>query len=232
MKKYQKHIMQLFLLLLIFINISYMAEAEGENFGISLDCLDSCKEKNIDYSEDIIFVLTISNNFDYWVSLGSENNINPQSTFLIKVENINLKETNSESHKDILGKRVFLKPRSELKIYIPFDKYNTLGKDNRLGEWQIYPELKIENVKFYKNPFELKDLPYSETQYLKINPTTKGNLLKFITIKPETEIQNENSENILNQGTKETIKEYITEIIVGVISLVSAGIILHNIKKR
>ncbi len=129
----QKKLVYVALLFLMFFNIVNIARGE-EQFGITLDCLESCKDKKIDSSKDIMLVLTIKNNLDYWVSIGQERNINYQSIFSINIENSNLPAGKSiEYHEDLLGKRILIKPKAELQMYVPFDTYNQLDMDKRLG---------------------------------------------------------------------------------------------------
>ncbi len=232
--KFRGYITILFLLL-AYINIVHIVHAEEEQFGITLDCFDSCKDKTIDSSKDIMLVLTIKNNLDYWVSIGEENNINVQSVFHMDVQNDNLQGDYSQqagkrsvSYDDILGKRFFIEPKSELQVYVPFDTYNQLGKDNRLGDWRIYPELQIHNsyndvyanVKFYNNSFDSTPTPlYSNGQSFTINSPIKGNVLEFKTIKPETEVQVEKPNTVVPEGLLNYANNFIN-------SRLGAGIIL------
>ncbi len=204
-------------LLLVYFDIVPIARADDQYFGISLDCLDSCKDKSVDSSNDIMLVLKITNNLDYWVSIGDADNINPQSVFRMNVENANLQTDNYlqpagnkvETHQDLLAKGVFIKPKADVEIYIPFDTYNKLGKDNRLGDWKISPELQINNnpysysysnINFYNTTFESKPIPltYSNGQSFTIKSPIKGNVLEFKVVKPEIQVQGENSSAIPN----------------------------------
>ncbi len=221
-------------LLLAYFNIVTIVRADDQFFGISLDCFDSCKDKTIDSSKDIMLVLTIKNNLDYWVSIGDENNINTQYLFSMNVENINLQDTNYlqngkrvESHNDFLGKRFFIKPKTELQVYIPFDTYNQFGKDNRLGDWKIIPELQINNiysVYFYNNPFESKSTPlYSNGQSFTISSPVIGNILEFKAIKPEIQIQGDNSSMIPSQEEKSNAIP--TGFVVSIITVILGAIL-------
>lgn len=177
-------------LLLVSVNVIY---AEEEQFGITLDCYESCDDKKIGYSKDIMFVLTIKNKLNYWISIGSESELGG-ADFHITVENINLKNgKGSETYNDFLGKKFFIKPKSELRVYIPFNIYNKIEKDNRLGEWKIYPQLIINDVKFYEDPFELKETPliYVDRTSFTIHSPVKGNVLEFKAVKPEVEVTGE-----------------------------------------
>jgi hypothetical protein len=247
----QKRMVCIAVLFFMFFNIVHIVNAEEEQFGITLDCFDSCKDKTIDSSKDIMLVLTIKNNFDYWVSIGEENNNNVQSVFHMDIENNNLQGDYSQqagkrsvSYDDILGKRFLIKPKSELQIYVPFDTYNQLGKDNRLGDWKIYPELRINNkyndvyanVNFYNNPFDSKPRPLNyningQTQYTVTSPI-KGNVLEFKTVKQETIVQVEKSNTVVPEGLLENLyKDYIKEIIAGVAIIVIGYVITTRLPK-
>lgn len=182
------HVAVLFLIL-IFIQIGYIASAEEEYFGFSLDCVDSCKDGKIDYSKDIIFLLTIKNNFNNWVAI--EGGFDGTS-LRIDVENIKLSNNGKAYEKYNIGQSVFIKPKDELKVYIPFKIYNEIDKDNRLGDWKIIPQILFGNAKFYNAPFENKEIPsYNINSKYLIKSPLIGNVLEFKTAKPEIEVQAE-----------------------------------------
>lgn len=185
MSQNKKQIHKLIILIIIFINIITISSAE-ESFGISLDCYDSCNNKEIDYSKDIIFVLKIKNNLDYWVGLESERE---EISLRLDIENRNLGSgENFETYS--LGSTIFIEPKGELEFYIPFNLYNNYDDNKRLNEWKIYPELIFTNVNFYEKLFKSKETSlYINNQRFTINSPLKGNVLQFETVKPETEIQ-------------------------------------------
>ncbi|MCK5039396.1 MAG: hypothetical protein KAR87_00315 [Candidatus Aenigmarchaeota archaeon] len=165
------------------VNVGY---AEEEQFRISLDCYNSCDGKeDVNYSEEIMFVLTIQNKLEYWISVGGETGVD----LYITVENAKLYDgKNEETYKNVLGKNFFLEPDSIRKIYIPFNIYNRIEEENsRLGDWKITPELKIKEVLYYKNPFETKNIQTYNNKQLAIPRLVKGNVLKFEVIKPGIE---------------------------------------------
>lgn len=214
------------LFLLIFFNIIHTTSAE-EQFGMSLYCYDKCDNKEIDYSKDIIFVLKIKNNLDYWVAIdGGRDGIDLK----IDVENRNLEIGENFKAYD-LGDTLFIKPKDEMEIYIPFDLYNNRNKNERLNNWKIYPELSFDSVKFYKNPFESKEesLYYSGQRFY-ISSPVKGNVLEFTAVKPETEIQdNQPDFDIPESFWENPINDkFIIPIIVGVI----IAVIVYRIFKK
>jgi hypothetical protein len=238
----QKRMVCIAVLFLMFFNIVHIALAEEEQFGITLDCFDSCKDKTIDSSKDIMLVLTIKNNLDFWVSIGKDNNINAQSVFNIDLENNNLKDANlqanlqtgrkSESHADLLGKRILIKPKTELQVYVPFDTYNQLGGDNRLGDWKIHPELQINNVEFYKNPFDSKPMPslyYPDGRIFTINSRLTGNILEFKVMKQETKVQVEKSNVIVPEGLLDNVINFINS---NLVAAIISGIIVSFISYK
>lgn len=215
------------LFLLIFFNIIHTTSAE-EQFGISLYCYDKCDNKEIDYSKDIIIVLKIKNNLNHWVAIdGGRDGIDLK----IEVENRNLEIGENLKAYD-LGDTLFIKPKDEMEIYIPFDLYNNRNKNERLNNWKIYPELSFDSVKFYKNPFESKEesLTYSNGQRFYISSPVKGNVLEFTAVKPETEIQdNQPDFDIPESFWKNPINDKI--IIPIIVGLIIAFIVYRIIKK-
>jgi len=211
-----------FVLILILFNAN-MAYAE-ENFGVTLDCYEGCNDGQIDYNKNLMLELTIKNNYDYWVYIGEERGLGTE--FLIEMKNINL-ETESEIEylNDYLDREIFIKPKSEIKIYIPFNGYNKLENDNRLGDWEIKPELRIKKFKLYANPFDSTEVFLSQINTPPIDLEIVGNFLKFTTVKPEVEVTGKISIKILDGLFENPVVIYI-------ISPLIVGLVLYFLNKR
>lgn len=179
-----------FLLLLILFNTN-IAYAE-ENFGFSLDCYGGCNDGQIDYNNNLMLELTIKNNYNYWIYIGKERELGTE--FSIEMENINLKtEGEIEYFNSYLDREIFIKPKSEIKIYIPFNDYNNIENNNRLGDWEIKPILKLKKFQLYANPFDSSKVSLNQNNIPPINSEIVGNVLKFTTVKPEIEVTGKKS---------------------------------------
>ncbi len=190
----QKRMVCIAVLFLMFFNIVHIALAE-EPIEIFLDCLDSCKVTSINYSNNIMLELTIKNNLDYWAAIKSGN----FGTYL-RVDVYSDKLPNgrdSEIYYNPFAESFFIKPRDELKVYIPFDIYNKIDKDNRLGDWRISPKLFFNNIGFYQNPSN----SYSVYNVPEVSSPITGNDLQFKIEKPESNtVQGEKSSDLTTKG--------------------------------
>ncbi len=204
--------------------------AQEEYIGISLDCHEGCENQEVDYSKDIMLILTISNKLDYWVAIGDEKY--GIVIFSIYVENSGLKDGKGyESYQELISDVILLKPKSEEKIYLPFDVYNQIKEDDRLGEWKISPSISFgysNNIKFYEdNPFEHEEKDAFQIK-AEISSPIKGNILKFDSVKPKVSVPKESLTIPPGFWDDPTTKNLIIPIIVVVIG----GIILWWITKK
>lgn len=199
--------------------------AKEDKFGISLYRYNSVNE-NIDYSEDIILVLTIVNNYDYWISIGGGYN---EPNFKITINN----GDNYFYNNDLFANEIFIEPKSEFKIFIPFDYYNKKNLDERLGNWQLQPEIILKGFELYEKQYQSKPVSTSiETP--SISDPIKGNLLEFTTTKPDVEVINNDEFDIIDKIKYFLIKENKTNsdaIIVGIIVII-VGFIVSIIRKN
>lgn len=177
----------LFLLFLSFIPI---ADAEEEPISISLDCYETCKGTGMNYSDDILFELTIRNNLDDWVKF----DVSPDFDIAVSSDNLPYNGKEYATYSNLLGQSFFMKPKEEIKRYIPFDMYNKIDADKRLGDWKIYPKLSLKRVTIHKNPLESYGTSYYRGSYGDTFPII-GNVLEFKTVKPEPNIKAQEIEN-------------------------------------
>ncbi|MGB8216082.1 MAG: hypothetical protein WCE94_02175 [Candidatus Methanoperedens sp.] len=181
----------------------------------------------MNYSDNIVLELTIKNNLDYWASI---NGGDPCGTYLqLDLYNDKLNNNGRDyENRCSFASSFFIKPRDEIKQYIPFSKYNEINKDNRLGDWRISPKLNFYSVNFYRSP--------SDSNYIynapPVNSPITGNDLQFNVHKPEptTATQEVKSSEIIPKGLEESIFAFIISIISNTIvqffATVLAGLIL------
>lgn len=219
------------MIVILFLPLAFSA---NPYFGINLDCLESCKEGIVDPSKSIMLKLEIKNNFDYWISLGTNREYGSPD-LRITTENSNLKDGKDvEMYSGILGGPTFLKPKSVYEVYLPFEIYNNLNEDRRLGEWKIIPEFLPGDVKYFKSPYDGKQVTNIKPEY-KIPSSIKGNILKFEPKKEEVEVVVKPDEDTITKAgdsVKEFFKKWGGYIIAGIIILVVGGLILFLIKKK
>jgi len=219
----------LVILLLSFFLFANVVSA-SEDFGISIDCVQSCQDKEIDYSKDLIIQVSIKNNTDYWIELGKEGAWDAPNLSL-EVIHSNLSDGKDiETHNGLLGRFFIIKPRSELQVFTKLDSYNNLDKDKRLGTWQVIPEFSNNGIKYYKSPYDLK--PVYAVREIQISSTTIGNVLEFKVTKPKVDIPT----NLL--VIPDTIwdnplnAQFIFPILVGVIVLIIGAILFWIVKRK
>ena len=217
--------MRKFILLgFILILLPFVAHAqESGDFGISVACVGGCENRNI--SKDILLEFTIKNNFDYWISFGEDDRDDVYSGLSISLEVYHPKLDDGkggEYYRDILGPGYFIKPKDELKVYLPFYIYNDMDEDSRQGEWEITPELSLGSVSidYYSPDFSEID---RGSGGVTIERSVSGPQIAFTVTKPGVEVEKEKNISIPNWAV-----EYGKEIIVMVIATVIAGIILSR----
>lgn len=213
------------LLFSILLCINFNAVAAQEDFSFSIDCLNGCNGKEMEYSQNIMLKVTIKNNYDYWVCIGDETK---KAYLKITVENINL-ENGKEYYiyNDFIGSSFYIMPNSEVDFFIPFNLYNELDDDERLGNWVINPELMSINGKLYQDPYNSQFASMYIGQS-NLPQTIRGNPLEFKSLKYEEEDSNQGKTGeIINNPIIKWIFEHIIYVIfLGVITGVIIALIL------
>ena len=221
------------LLLLVIINSIPIGYAEEEPITIFLDCYKPCRDGVVNYSDVILFNLTIKNNLDEWVELQGS------SYLQITVSNDRLPNTNGKEYAThyLFQSSFLIEPKSEIKVYFPFKIYNDFYRDSRIGDWNILPQLSVNTIIFHSNPFELKGRTYynqhSSTKYI------TGNPLQFKAEKPESSEINsshlepdESSGNNIFTTAFNFINLNIVSTILGVIFAVLIGYFSKGRRKK
>ncbi len=211
------------LVFLIFVPIVFSQESY---FGITLDCLEGCKDGKVDVDKEVMLKLVIKNNFNYWVSLGGEDkNILSLS---LEIENSKLPNNGKEVkwYNDLLRNPYYLKPKSTEELYFTLETYNDMDKNKRLGEWKITPKLDIgwQGAKYYKDPFTGETIPI-KSEY-QIPRLVSGNILKFEAKQEEVEVQPP-KERFKLPTLKQLVSEPPYSYFTWIIGLIIAGIIIY-----
>lgn len=195
--------------------------------GISLDLYDPLDEKILDSSEDIILALNIVNNYDYWVMIGGGYNEKPE--FIINIVN----EEKDVHYNNLFAGEMFIEPKSEIKLYFPFDHYNDKKPDYRLGIWQLQPKLTLNGFKLYEKPYQSKAISTFSIETPSTNNPIIGNVLEFTTKTPDVEVTNNDEIGIIdiikNYLFKENKTIFDALFISIVISIIGGG--MYVIKK-
>ena len=215
------------LLFSIVILINFNIVGAQEDFSFSVDCLNGCNGKEIDYLQDIMLKVTIKNNYDYWICIGD---YEKKADFKITVENINLENGRDYYiYNDFIGSNFYIMPNSEVDFFIPFKLYNDLqDHDDRVGNWVINPEIISLNGKLYKDHYNTEFVSI-HTGKSNLPETITGNPLEFKSLKYEDDDSNLGKiEEIIDNPTIKLITEYSTEIIISVIAIIIGGFILRR----
>lgn len=214
------------LLFFIVLSINFNTVGAQEDFSFSVDCLNGCNGKEIDYSHDIMLKVTIKNNYDYWICIGDNEK---KADFRITVEHINLENGKDYYiYNDFIGSSFYIMPNSEVDFFIPFNLYNELDDDKRLGNWVINPELISLNGKLYQDPYD-SQFASMYTGKSNLPQTITGNPLEFKSLKYEEKDSNQGKiGEIIDNPTIKLITEYSTEIIISVIAIIIGGFILRQ----
>ena len=230
MKFVEKVVILAFILLLI-----PTVYSQTQFFDIKLDCIDGCQSGTVETSKPIMLKLEIRNNFDYWVALGRKDYSGPSFRMTIRNPNLQGSWTQQSGIKEelygaISGKVLYLKPKHTEFIYIPFEIYNTLEQDKRLGQWEIEYELDTNGVNYYENPYTGKEI--QRTPQPPIPTTIKGNILRFESKKPEVVIDQPKN---MSRSISSTLKKWFTEqpyaYFSWIIGSIIIGVIIYLIKR-
>ncbi|MCK4796242.1 MAG: hypothetical protein KAT05_02610 [Spirochaetes bacterium] len=204
------------LLLLVVINSIPIGHAEEEPLTIFLDCYKPCRDAVVNYSEIILFNLTIKNNLDEWVELQGSSNLQIMVSN-DRLPNIYGKESDTYY---IFQSSFLIEPKSEINVYFPFKIYNNFHRDSRIGDWKISPTLSVKTILFHNNPFEPKGITYHNNQQSSTNYIS-GNVLQFEAKKPElSEINSPYPETDESSGNN-----ILTNVIDGIISNLGKAIL-------
>lgn len=208
--------------------------AEENNLKISLHVYEPTGGNDIfDYNKDILLSLKIINNYNYWVSIGTTNNIKPQLNLEIKNKDENI------IYGDFFANTILIPPNSEIQIIIPFNYYNDMDIEERIDSWNIKPQLTFKSIKYYNEPFEATEKSKISINAPSSNSPIVGNILAFSTEDPNAELNAENNEGndiamkVTNYLSKEE-KTISDELLIGIILIIAAIIIggLWKLKGR
>lgn len=223
MKKIKYAYLTLMLIILTSTFFVINCSAEESKFGISLDLYDTKDEKIIDSSEDLILTLNIVNNYDYWVSIGGGYNKNP--TFMLHTNDENVRHFN-----EFFADKIIIEPKSELKIYIPFDYYNNMKPDERLGTWELRPELTLNGFKLYEKSDQSKVISTFSIKIPSADKPIIGNLFEFTTKKQDVEVAITTKRNIIDDLSNYLSNWLVRGLLITVIGGITVGLILKKFK--
>jgi len=120
------------------------------DLGPKMDIFNSHKQEvdvSSDVQENLVFKLTLTNNRDYWVCWDN-------SKYNLKIihygQNYDITQT--------LDGKNCIPPNGEITIWIPFETYNGLEEENRLGDWTIQPIVSLEGVSIFSSNDLTKDI--------------------------------------------------------------------------
>ena len=222
--------------LLLIISVLFVngVAAEENNLKISLHVYEPTSGNDIfDYNKDILLSLKIINNYNYWVSIGSNYNKKPQLNLEIKNKDENI------IYGDFFANTILIPPNSEIQIIIPFKYYNDMKIEERIDSWNIKPQLTFGSINYYNEPFEATQKSKISINAPSSNSPIVGNILAFSTEDPNAELNAENNEGnefamkVTNYLSKEE-KTISDELLIGIFLIIAAIIIggLWKLKGR
>lgn len=194
--------------------------AEEPKFGFSLDIYDNRGEK-IDSSEDIILALNIVNNYDYWVAIGGERDKKPEFRIDINDEDV-------DYYNNFFADEMFMEPKSELILYIPFDYYNKMEPNDRVRTWQLKSKLTLNGFKLYEKPYQSEAISIFPNEIPSTNNPIIGNVLEFTTKTTDVELTTTDGKNIIS----DLINFFDNWLFKGLLIVVIGGILLDYLLKK
>lgn len=216
--------------LLLIISVLFVngVAAEENNLKISLHVYEPTSGNDIfDYNKDILLSLKIINNYNYWVSIGSNYNKKPQLNLEIKNKDENI------IYGDFFANTILIPPNSEIQIIIPFKYYNDMKIEERIDSWNIKPQLTFGSINYYNEPFEATEKSKNSINAPSSNSPIVGNILAFSTEDPNAELNAENNEgnelamkvtNYLSKKEKTISDELLIGIILIIVAIIIGGL--------
>ena len=140
----------------------------GLNRGVDISIDVSCQE-------ELVFELTLTNSKDYWVHWDN---------LKCNLQIIHRGDEQSYDLTQTLSGKNCLPPNEELNVWIPFETYNELEEEERLGHWTIIPDVRLEGVSCFSSVDITKDI----CSYGKRTSSFSGNEKEFNVVKKEPTI--------------------------------------------
>lgn len=186
-------------------------------FDFDTECYQGCSDGVSNPDSKVMLKVTIKNNFDFWVKIGSEDSDSINLRILVENKNLgnwngNGKET--ETHK-IMGSPAYIPPKSEFEFYIPLNSYNNMERDKRVSDWVLIPTLDLQNIEYYQDPYDEEKTININPQY-KIPDSIVDNQVKFEGKSDNVEIQTNSFSKIIN-SIKLFFSNWTGYIIAGII---------------
>ena len=140
----------------------------GLNRGVDISIDVSCQE-------ELVFKLTLTNSKDYWVRWDN---------LKCNLKIIHRGDEQSYDLTQTLSGKNCLPPNEELNVWIPFETYNELEEEERLGHWTIIPDVSLDGVSCFFSVDITKDI-CSSGLYGKRTSSFSGNEKEINVVKEE-----------------------------------------------
>ena len=217
----------IFIISLLFLMLILPITSAAE-FDFDTECYQGCIKGIANPDNNVMLKVTIKNNFDFWVKVGSENSDSINLRILVENKNLgnwngNGKET--ETHK-IMGSPAYIPPKSKFEFYIPLNSYNNMERDKRVSDWVLTPTLDLQNIEYYQNPYDEKKAININSQY-KIPNSIVDNQVKFEGKSEGVEIQTNSFSKIIS-----VIKGFFSNWTGWIIASVIVGVIIWALTGR
>ena len=151
------------------------------DLGPKLNILNGYKrgvDTDVSCQEELVFELTLTNSKDYWVHW---DNLKCNLKIIHPGDEQNYDLTQTLSGKNCLP------PKKEINVWIPFETYNELEEEERLGHWTIIPDVSLDGVSCFFSVDITKDI-CSSGLYGKRTSSFSGNEKEINVVKKEPSI--------------------------------------------
>ncbi|NYT00691.1 MAG: hypothetical protein GKB99_03075 [Methanocellales archaeon] len=169
----RKYVLAISIIVIFALSLAQLASAADE-IGTTIELYGESAEESIGASKNLMLQITFTNPTEDWVCFSS-------FEYTLRVTH-NGKEVQSDNV--IYGEPIsfYIPPEDKHTLYIPFDYYNRLSEDKRVGNWAVYFTLENrEHVTWYQKNFV--------SQFLfRPNLQTTANPLEFKVIQPTVDI--------------------------------------------
>lgn len=210
----RRYVLAISIIVIFALSVAQLASAADE-IGTTIGLYRESVEEPILASKTLMLQITFTNPTEDWVSFSS-------LEYSLRATH-NGKEVQGGSITGWQGYHFYIPPADKHTFYIPFDYYNDLSEDERVGSWAVYFTVENrEDVRFYQ-----KNLL---SQFLfRPNLQATANPLEFKVIQPTVEVSRGPIQDLI-MGFLDWIISNIVIFITIIASLIIIAIAIRKLK--
>lgn len=211
----RRYVLAISIIVIFALSVAQLASAADE-IGTTIKLYEEPAEEPILASKTLMLQITFTNPTEDWVSFSS-------LEYTLKVTHNGKDVLSGATPIHTIPGGFYIPPEDKHTLYIPFDYYNDLSEDERVGSWAVYFTVENrEDVRWYQ-----KNLL---SQFLfRPNLQTTANPLEFKVIQPTVEVSRGSIQDVI-MGFLDPIISNIVIFIALIASLITIAIAIRKLK--